>query len=201
MGLEKNTNYSISFHGNRSVAMATKMGFWGQKPSYNLHIRQVGDWPRKKIHKISVSMVTDLLPWQPKRGFGGKNLLTTYIQGGRGWAQKKVHKISLSMVTKKGFGGKKRVVFTEYHGNSLVSMETNALSSFSHSPSNFPPRRSNMSNSNYSKIQCCSGMCEQPLVRAAPNIESGAPREGQLPTQSQQPVVRGSSQYRVSSPS
>ena len=26
----------------------------------------------KKIHQISVSMVTNLLPWQPKRGFGGK---------------------------------------------------------------------------------------------------------------------------------
>ncbi len=44
---------------------------------------------------------------------------------------------SVAMATKKGFWGQNRVVFTEYHDNGLVSMESNALSSFLHSPPDF----------------------------------------------------------------
>ncbi len=35
---------------------------------------------QQKMHKISVSMVTNMLPWQPKRGFEDqKNFLTAQI--------------------------------------------------------------------------------------------------------------------------
>ncbi len=60
-------------------------------------------------------------------GLGKKNTQNIRLHGNR----------SVAMATKKGFSGKNRVVFTEYYGNGLVSMESNALSSFSHSPPDF----------------------------------------------------------------
>ena len=75
MAIEKNAQ-NICFHGNQYAAMATKKrGFLKTKNVLTAQIfliyqsepgREVGDGHRK-MHKISVSMVTNMLPWQPKK--------------------------------------------------------------------------------------------------------------------------------------